>query len=163
MGSNSSIKSSWQLTTVPLGACRSNVSQKPDHPWLCLCPVLFHQAGETQLRHGTAGKHRCALHYQQPLLQGHSSPRLSLSSPTKSSLLPQVTHWQHRSLRKVTLAPLPWGSAGSFSYQQLCTLPWRGVTIHLAKVPQTCFLSAARDQYLHSITKSCGLGTTDYS
>lgn len=44
MGSNSSIKSSWQLTTVPLGACRSNVSQKSDHPWLCLCPVLFHQA-----------------------------------------------------------------------------------------------------------------------
>lgn len=44
MGSNSSIKSSWQLTTVPLGACRSHVSQKPDHPWPCLCPVLFHQA-----------------------------------------------------------------------------------------------------------------------
>lgn len=44
-------------------------------------------------------------------------PSLS-APPNMPSLLPQVTHSQRRSPSKVTLAPLPGRSAGSFSPQQ---------------------------------------------
>lgn len=59
-GSNSSTKSSWQLTTAPLGACRSSVSLRPDHLLPCLCPVLSHQADGRDP--AEAQKHHFVLH-----------------------------------------------------------------------------------------------------
>lgn len=171
MGSYSSIKSSWQLTTVPLGAFRNNVSPRPDL-LPCLCPVLLHQADGRYPAEAQSSREAplCPPPYQELLLEAHSSLGPSLSPSTKSSLLPQVTHLQCRSLWKVILAQLlPWGSTGSFSS---CQQIWEGhAHSHGGKGRQFIWqryprpASSLQHQVntLHSIIKSCGLGTKNYS
>lgn len=154
-GSNWSMKSSWQLTTVPLGAWRSNVPQKPDHLLLCLCPVLLHQADgrDPQQRHRTAGKHHSALHpdrscwWRDTAHQGPASSTNEIlptsSGHTLAAQKPRESHSCPTSpmgiCRQLLLTPAAVGKSWA--------LPWRGVTIHLAKIPQTGFLSAALGEY----------------
>lgn len=122
----------------------------------CLaCVLSFHtkEMAETQPTHRTAGKHHSALHpirsccWRDTAHQGPASPTNKiLPTSTGHTLAARKTRESHSCptspmgiCRQLLLPPAVVGKS--------CTLPWRGVTIHPAKVPQTGFLSAALGEY----------------
>lgn len=108
-------KSSWQLTTVLLAACRSNLSQSQDHlfPFLvCILSLYTKQMAEThtEARNGSRGITLSST----PPEAAVEGAQLTRAQPVSADKHP-LPCFQRRSLGNVTLAPLLSGSPGSFS------------------------------------------------
>lgn len=163
----------WNLLAahnIPLGACRSKVSQRPDHLLPCLGPILSHQAdGRDPAEEGTAGKHHFALHpVRSRCCRDTAHQGLDCSPPTKSSLLP-LAHTCSAEASKPCLPhcyrDLQEASPHTSSCGKVVHTPTEGSAKQFIwqRYPRLASCLQHWMNTLHSITKSCGLGTKDYS